>query len=127
MVSEENKKESDFFIYVLLAGVLIVIITSFYSLYFKKNYDFFIETECNPEMETCFFRDCENEPDICPPNNFSYYHQYTIKARDFSACENENCKEACSLGTIQCIKIECTQADIDADICLEPFSLSSEN
>ncbi len=125
MPQEENKKESDFFIYILLAGVLVVIISSFYSLYFKKNYDFFIETECNPEVETCFFRDCENEPDICPPNNLSYYNQYTIKANDFKKCENENCKEACGLGLIHCVKTECTENDLLDGVCLTPSDLSN--
>jgi hypothetical protein len=126
MSQESGNDSSNLFIYILLAGVLIVIIASFYSFYFEKNYDFFVETECNPEMETCFFRDCENEPDICPPNNLSYYNQYTIKANDFKVCKNEDCKEACGLGLIQCIKTECSDGDIAEGVCLLPFSTTED-
>jgi len=127
MLQGKNKKESNFFVYVLLVGVFLVIITSFYSFYFKKNYDFFVETMCNPEIETCFFRDCENNPDECPPNNLSYYNQYTIKAKDFSACKNEDCKEVCELGLIKCTKTECTENDINDGLCVLQFNLNTEN
>lgn len=126
MAQDSDKDSSNLFLYILLASVLIVIVASFYSFYFKKNYDFFIETECNPETETCFFRDCENDPDICPPNNFSYYNQYTIKAKDFKVCKNEDCKEACGLGLIQCIKTECTDNDVIDGICSQPSKTNDE-
>ena len=48
-----------------------------------------------------------------------------IKAKDFSACKNEDCTEACGLGLIQCIKTECTTDDINQGICVEPTNLSS--
>lgn len=122
-----DKHDRSLFLYFLLAGVLIAIIASFYSFYIKKDYDFFVETQCNPEMETCFFRDCENEPDICPSNNLSYYNQYTIKARDFKNCENEDCTEACKQGTILCLKTECTESDLQDGVCIAPSDFSSLN
>ncbi len=127
MSQDNSKKGNNFFIYILLTSVLIVILSSFYSFYLKKNYDFFIETECNPNTDTCFYRDCENNPDECPLNNLSFYNQYTIKAKDFSVCRNEDCKEACGLGLIKCVKTECTETDINDGLCVEPYNLNSEN
>jgi len=125
-IVEKEEKGHNIFLYIMLAGCLIAIATSFYFFYFKKDYDFFIETECNKDTETCFFRDCENEPDLCPPNNFSYYNQYTIRANDFRYCADEDCTEACATNLINCTKIECTETDIADGVCVEPF-LSVEN
>ena len=117
----EEEKESNIFLHVLLGGVLVAIISSFYFFYFKKDYDFMVETKCNPETETCFYRDCTN-PDDCPPNGLSYYNQYTLKASDFKACANEDCTEACTTGVISCTKTECTESDIDDGTCVAPSS-----
>lgn len=120
MPPEKKEMASNIFLYILLSGVLIAIIVSFYSFYHKKNYDFFVETACNSEMEMCFYRDCEGSPDICPPNNLSYLNQYIISAKDFKYCENEDCTEVCNNNTISCIKIECTENDINEGICISP-------
>ena len=121
MSEEINSNTKNFFLYLLLGCIFIAIASSFYFFYIKKDYDFFVETKCNPETETCFFRDCEGSPDICPPNNLSYYNQYTIKARDFKSCLNEDCTDVCNNKTIDCIKTECTEGDINEGICLTPL------
>ncbi|MFA6273775.1 MAG: hypothetical protein WC662_01310 [Candidatus Paceibacterota bacterium] len=123
---DEIQKSHSRFLYIMLGGCLITIFVSFYAFYFKKDYDFFVETQCDPEVETCFFRDCEASPDDCPPNGFSYYNEYTISAKDFSKCENEDCTEACSTGLIQCEKTECTEQDLVDEICIAP-SVGEEN
>lgn len=115
----EDEKRHNLFLYILLGGVLIAIASSFYFFYFKKDYDFIVETKCNPETEACFYRDCTN-PDDCPPNGLSYYNQYTINAGDFASCKDEDCTEACTLGTIACEKTECTESDINDGICVLP-------
>src|ERR1035437_5572853 len=122
---EENNKHN-IFLYILLAGVLIAIISSFYFFYFKKDYDFIVETKCNPETETCFYRDCTN-PDDCPPNNLSYYNEYTLRAKDFKACINEDCTLACTTGVINCVKTECTDTNIEDGTCVVPPSQEIQN
>ena len=118
---EDNKKNRNVFVSILSASVVVVIAVSFYSFYYKKNYDFYIETNCDPTTETCFYRNCELTPDDCPPNNLSYYNQYIIKARDFDRyCENEDCTEVCKSGTVKCTKIECTEDNINNGICVLP-------
>jgi hypothetical protein len=119
---EEKEKKHNLFLYILLFLILITILSSFYFFYLKKDYDFFVEASCNPEQETCFFRDCENSMDGCPPNNLSYYHQYSIKARDFKFCPNEDCTQACETNTINCIKTECTEEDINNRVCVGLYS-----
>lgn len=96
------------------------IISCFYLFYIKKDFDFIVETDCDPNTETCFYRDC-GIVDECPPNNLSYYNEYTLKAKDFQSCPNEDCMEACASGTIECIKTECTEDDIKDEICVVPI------
>jgi len=121
---EEDKKHN-LFLYTLLGGVLIAILSSFYFFYFKKDYDFIVETQCNPETETCFYRDCTN-PDDCPPNGLSYYNTYTLKASDFKACVNEDCTLACTTGAIKCIKTECTESELSDGTCVAPTNTITE-
>jgi len=120
-VIKKEDKSYNIFLYIMLGGCLVAIATSFYFFYFKKEYNFFVEAKCNPETETCFFRDCEATPDECPPNNLSYFNQYTIKARDFKNCINEDCTEACINNLIQCVKTECTEEDINNGVCVKPL------
>lgn len=120
-MQENNKDGKGVFIYILLFGVIVSILISFYSFYYRKNYDFYIEMNCDKETEMCFYRDCESNPDNCPPNNLSYYSQYVVKARDFDRyCENEDCTNVCTNGVIKCEKIECTEEDISNGICTLP-------
>lgn len=123
-MQDEESKGHNIFLYILLGGCLIAIIASFYFFYFKKDFNFIVETKCNPETETCFYRDCTN-PDDCPPNNLSYYNTYTLKARDFKACINEDCTEACITGAINCIKTECTQSDLSSGTCVVPTNINT--
>ena len=78
------------------------IVLSYYHYIYTKNYDYLVEAECNPDTEECLFRDCENVPDNCPPNGFSNYKEYSIKAYDFSKCEDGTCKRECEEGVIEC-------------------------
>lgn len=125
MQKEEDGKHNKF-LYVLLVGILISIIASFYFFYFKKDYDFIVETSCNPEKDTCFYRDCTN-PDDCPPNNLSYYTEYYVNASDFKYCENEDCAYACLNGIIDCAKTECSDSDIEEGICVAPTNPNTQN
>lgn len=120
MIEATNDKKRNVFLNVLFGCVLVAIGVSFYNFYFKKNYDFIVETPCDTESEICFYRDCENNPDICPPNELSYYNQFTIRARDFKYCKDENCKDACKSGEIKCVETMCTGTDIEDGMCVLP-------
>ncbi len=115
-MSEGAEKKINWFLWLVGISCLIVISTSFYSFYFKKNYDFVVETACDPTMEACFQRDCSN-PDDCPPNGLSDFKRYTLSAGDFKECANEDCSSACSTGLIKCEQLECTPDDFLGESC----------
>lgn len=102
---------------VFVVTFIAAIVASFWRYYYTKNYDYLVEASCDPMMETCFVRDCEN-PDDCPPNQLSVYKQFTVKAYDFPKCSDNSCKTQCESETIQCVLIVC---DVEAgDECSEP-------
>ncbi len=123
MIKNDNNK-NNLFLLVILFGCLVSIIVSFYFFYFKKDYNFIVETKCDPTTQTCFYRDC-SIADNCPPNNLSYYNVYTLKAKDFNQCTNEDCTDFCSLNNGVCIKTECTESDISDGTCVLPESINN--
>jgi hypothetical protein len=72
--------------------LFLALLTSFTKYIYAKDYYFFVETPCNPESEICFVRDCN---DYCPPNNFSTYKTFSIKAQHFSQCSDNTCQSVC--------------------------------
>ncbi|MCX6753316.1 MAG: hypothetical protein NTW62_03180 [Candidatus Nomurabacteria bacterium] len=114
----EDKKTHNMFLYTLIISCLISIVVSFYLFYFKKNYDFIVETKCDSTTQTCFYRDCSIAGN-CPPNNLSYYNTYTMSAKDFDKCANEDCTDFCTNNTA-CVKTECTDSDIVDGTCVLP-------
>ncbi len=80
-----------FFLSLLMISVAVFI--SVNKFYITKNYDFYVEVSCNPDEEECLSRNCETEE--CPPNGLETYKEYTISAKDFERCENEDCTELC--------------------------------
>ena len=92
---------------------------SFYRYYHQKDYDYLVESSCDPIAEHCFSRDCENSAD-CPPNQLSAYKEYYVKAYDFPRCEDNSCAIACGMNSIKCEAVLC---DTEAgDTCLGPTS-----
>lgn len=108
------------FMYALLACCFVVIVASFYRFYFNKDFDYIVETSCDPASQTCFYRDCSNPDTGCPPNNLSNYKKFTIKASDFPKCANEDCTQACENNTITCIPIKCTDDELNSGACVAP-------
>lgn len=102
----------------LVVLILVVpIFTSIYKFYLTKNYNFLIEAECDSTTTTCFTRDCSN-PDDCPPNGFSEYREYYIKAYNFAQCKNNSCLIECLHGEVECIENICGSSANDT--CTTP-------
>ncbi len=121
MEEKISKEEGvNYFLIFVVLSVVAVIFTSFYNFYFKKNYSFMVEASCDSQKEVCFYRDCDTEDAECPPNNLSYYKKYTINAKDFPLCENEDCTNACSTGLIKCEETECVMQDVKDGLCVLP-------
>jgi hypothetical protein len=111
-MEQQQKKSNSWFLKTLVACCFISVFVSFYLFYYKKNYNFIVEFPCNTSKEICFQRDCTN-PDDCPPNELSDFKRYSLNARDFYKCENENCTNACETGTIKCEPVTCVE-NLDA-------------
>ena len=113
---EGEDKKSNWFLWLIGISCLIAVIISFYFFYFKKDYDFIVEVACDPSRETCFQRDCSN-PDDCPPNGLSDFKRYSLNAKDFKTCENEDCTKVCETGLIKCESVECTEDEEVGESC----------
>ena len=100
-----------------------VIISNFYFFYFKKDYEFIVESFRDSTLEQCFERDCTN-PDDCPANGFSTFKRYSLNANDFQYCENEDCTLACESEQIECEQIECEPDPEFGENCTSPVSES---
>ena len=107
-MAEVDAKSNNLLLYVLLAGCLASILVSFYSFYYKQDYDFIVEVPCDISKEICFQRDCGFEGN-CPPNNLSNFKRYSLSANNFGKCENEDCTEACESGRISCEPVVCQE------------------
>lgn len=96
--------------------VVGAIAVSFYHYFYKKNYDYLVESACDPTVEVCFIRDC-NEADACPPNGLAIYKQYQIRASDFKGCTDNSCLHECESGAVKCVPIACDSTG--GDECTE--------
>lgn len=109
-------KSDKLFLAAIALSILAVISITAYSFLYLKNYDFVTEAECNPETETCFYRDCSEE-DACPPNSLESYRVFTTSALDFKTCLTNSCLRKCINGEIQCEEQICGESE--EDVCSE--------
>lgn len=107
MEDAQKSKLNKIVLWIFFGLFFIAIASNFYHFFYTKNYDYLVEASCDPTVENCFFRDCEESPDDCPPNGLSYYKEYYVKAYDFKKCTDNSCAEQCMSGEIQCKPIEC--------------------
>jgi len=123
--TKENieKRHPNYFLVFVFLSLFLVVFSAFYNLYFKKDYDFLVETSCDNSIENCFYRDCSVEE--CPPNNLSLYKQYHMRAYDFEKCENEDCTNLCTTTNL-CTQVLCSEQDIEEGLCLTPEEPSPE-
>lgn len=98
-------------LFLLFLSIFVVIAGDAYKFLIRKDYNFSVETECNPDTENCFYRDCTN-PDDCPPNGLENYRLFNISATDFKKCTTESCNE-CKTGELMCQEIVCGEDEED--------------
>lgn len=87
-----------------------VIWFNFQKFVLEERYDFFVESPCDPETESCYLRDCE---EYCPPNGLSSYKVWKIVARDFDRCADDSCEAECETGKIVCEEVPCDPEEGD--------------
>lgn len=105
------------FTIVLFVSFFLAIGSGYYKYVVLKDYKFLVEQSCDPETEQCFFRDCENTPDECPPNGLSYYKKAYIKAADFPTCTDNSCLKECNEELFMCRPIACDESQ--GDVCVQ--------
>jgi hypothetical protein len=122
--NNNDKKEINYFLVFVFISLFLVVFSSFYNLFIKRDYDFLIETACDNTSEICFYRDCETGE--CPPNGLSFYKEYHMRAYDFAKCENEDCTSFCATSS-KCEEVRCTDSDIENGICVFPSGEDEAN
>lgn len=97
----------------LIISILLIapLFMAFYKYYLTKNYDYIVEASCDPFSEICYTRDCTIEE--CPPNGFSSFKVFYIKAFDFAKCSNNSCDKECLEGLIECEQVQCGKSEDD--------------
>jgi hypothetical protein len=94
---------------------LVAICSTAYIFLVQKEYDFVIESPCDPSTDTCFYRDCTVEE--CPPNGLEYYRIFSLSARDFATCADSSCLPECSTGAVACVETLCGESE--EDVCAQ--------
>lgn len=122
MTEQKPRHLHAFITWAFFATILMAVSFSFYKYYYGRDFDYYVEASCDTAKETCFFRDCEGDPDQCPPNQLSYYKMYYLKAYDFPSCVAGDCGAACDSGRIACEKIECSPEAGDECVIQEEFT-----
>jgi hypothetical protein len=93
-------------------AVLYVAWFNFNKFVLTKNYEFYVEAPCDPELETCYLRDCEEED--CPSNELGSYKLWMLSAADFKLCSDDTCATECATGAIPCEVVPC---DAEEAVC----------
>ncbi len=111
-------ERSDTIVLSLISVAVIGILgTTAWLFLLKKDYDFVVEAPCDPQTETCFYRECSDLSNTgdCPPNALENYKIYVIRAADFPRCTDNSCSAECGSGLIACTEILC--GDGEEDTC----------
>lgn len=113
-----SQKFRSYFINTLfLSGFFVAIVASFVRYYNLKEFLVHIEVPCDPLVEKCFYRDCENSLD-CPPNGLSNYRQFSLSGAVFASCNDiDGCSEVCKQSGGPCTEIVC--GETNDDVCAE--------
>jgi len=103
-----QEKEANFYVLFFIASAILVACASFYSHLYAQNLEYLVEETCNPEISTCFVRDCEEEE--CPPNELTEFRTLVVPAGIFSKCKENSCIDACRESGA-CLEIMCTDEE----------------
>ena len=96
-------------------SVAIVLAGTAWLFLFEQHYDFVVEAACDPETETCFYRECSDLSNTgdCPPNALENYKIFYLNAADFASCQDNSCKNECETGAIECTELLCGESEED--------------
>ncbi len=96
------------FLWTIWLSVVAVFVATGHKFLIQKNYNFLVETPCDPSVDRCFYRDCDAEE--CPPNGWTHYKTFLVAAGDFPQCLDNTCSRKCAAGVISCAEMVCGDA-----------------
>jgi hypothetical protein len=96
MTTTDKSTSVKIYIAFIIALTLVVIFSAYARYIFAKDYYFLIEATCDPNIENCQIRDCD---DYCPPNELDIYKTYRMSAKYFDQCEDNSCSNICQVST----------------------------
>lgn len=62
---EKINRQSKYFFILTCSVFLSIIVVSFYSIFFKNDYEVLKWVECDPSVDSCFVADCETGDTEC--------------------------------------------------------------
>jgi hypothetical protein len=95
--------------WMLLGSCVLAILVSVYIYAFRQDYTYVVEAACDPALDRCFTRDCEEEE--CPPNEFSEYKLFSVPASVFPSCTDNACSNMCGSVSSSCEEIMCAEGE----------------
>ncbi len=109
----------------ILGVCLFLIAASFSYVNYFENKDFVmnLESPCDPQTESCFYRNCSEEE--CPPNQLEVYKYVDVPAWFFEKCSENSCFQECLDNTENCEFTYCDPESVE-DTCWSPDS-NNEN
>lgn len=117
-------KKSKILLWVFFIFILASVSFSFYRYMIKRDYAISAETACDPVVQKCYVRDCEEEVDGTGCDTLAegekvYY--YTIVERNYRNID-------CQTGDLRCVEVlPCTEGEADcAEIVCEGEGCSEE-
>jgi len=100
------------FLAVILVLVMGAMAATAYHFLIRGAYEVVLELPCDPELNTCFSRDCSTGE--CPDNGLELYRIFALSARDFQQCADTSCLDACTEASIECTEYACGESEEDA-------------
>lgn len=108
------------------AILLIVFALVLYRVYAARNFELSLELACDPAVEHCFTRLCEED---CEEET-EYYKLRTISARYATTCDPHfgDCPEVDCTETPTCVETYCDETTVsDGEWCTTPETFQGES
>ena len=116
-------KKSKILMWVFIFSVCISVGITYYRYVIKKDYIIFVHVECNPEVDSCFYYECEEGDSEC---EIEYYKKIEKKAFNIELCDSESpdCKPLfCAEGEKDCTITNCSVDNVEeGEKCSVPVS-----
>jgi hypothetical protein len=110
-------------------ALIIVLVTMlvYFRFYIERNYIISSEVDCDPDLEACFVRTCEEDCEV--PGEVTYYKLRSVNASQLPLCDphEEECPDILCQETASCHETLCSPDTVpEEEFCSEPPLLDEE-